>query len=576
MKKHGQTSIVFQILAYIFLIIALLVSVLTLCSMYFYQNIQENSMKAAQGSLKVYISNIENDLKNISEGLDEFSYSNLNNLLDLKNGSDLDRYLLSMKMKDLLNAKLLSNNQIDGFFIAYPKDGLLLSQFSSHIDGTEKIDLVQTLKERKTFSNNAVDSMWDILSVGQSYYFFRTYNISGIYIGALVRTSTVMSPVGSGQIDQDEYFLTMPDGRIIYRATHGNVPAGTNSLPNLTSPATVGKYTIITDRFSLCDIRISVAETTKNQLLGLDLGQSLILVVMVLLLVMIPLFIRYLFRSVIKPLRKLVGANRQLESGNLDFRLPPDSASSEFGELSKSFNSMATQIKNLKISSYEEKIERQKVELKFLQSQIRPHFFLNAISTISSMSLQGKNEEINRYIDVLSNHFRYLFRGGLTRVPLGNELRNADNYIRMQQIKYPDNIFYRIDADEGCSNVPVPHLVLETFVENIFKHAFTYGKMISVFIRAEHTESAGGQFVRVTINDDGCGFPPAFLQTGRLEEEPGRHIGIANIRKTLSLFYGRDDLLSLSNNETGGAQVTLLFPCAEAGEGGCANETSDC
>jgi two-component system, sensor histidine kinase YesM len=145
-------------------------------------------------------------------------------------------------------------------------------------------------------------------------------------------------------------------------------------------------------------------------------------------------------------------------------------------------------------------------------------------------------------------------------VPLKEELSHADNYIKMQQIKYPDNIYYMIDSDPQFDNVLLPHLIFETFVENIFKYAFIYGKLLSVFIKTQAYNFESESFVQITIEDNGCGFPPDYLKNFQYQKRDGSHIGIQNIQKTLSLFYGRDDLLQLSNNETGGAMVKILIP----------------
>ena len=48
------------------------------------------------------------------------------------------------------------------------------------------------------------------------------------------------------------------------------------------------------------------------------------------------------------------------------------------------------------------------------------------------------------------------------------------------------------------------------------------------------------------------------------------HLGLSNVRYTLSLTYHRDDLLGLSNRPQGGARVELWIPDEED-----SHETSD-
>lgn len=573
MFKSNKTSLVIKILSFVALIIAFLITILILNNLYFYKIMQRNTYTTCQNSLLVSISNIESNLKNITTGLDEFAYTNLDQITNLQYQSELDRYLSSKKVNELLLAKILNDSKIDCLFVSKPDSDLFLSQFGNRIESAEKFDIIQKLKNTNTFENNAMNADWYILTLNQSNYFIHTYNLSGTYMGALVKVNTLMEPVDLSTNNQYIYFLTSQTGKIIYSTDSSSVFSKTDILPNNKSMTNFNNYTIITDHFNLSNIKISVAEKNKNIFSGMDMTQWLILLASLALLVIIPFFVNYLFKVIIRPLNQLIRATQKIEKGDLQYQLPIKCRSIEFFLVFTSFNSMVLQIKNLKISSYEEKIERQKNELKFLQTQINPHFFLNAISTISSLSLQGRNEDINKYISVLSNHFRYIFKGGLTEVPLKEELSHADNYIQMQQIKYPDNIYFMIDSDPQFDNIMLPHLIIETFIENIFKNAFTYQKFLSIFIKLDACNLDDKEFVQITIEDNGCGFPESYLKDFECRKSTESHIGIQNIRRTLSLFYGRDDLLHLSNNRSGGATVKILIPLKKEKE--IENETAN-
>ena len=63
------------------------------------------------------------------------------------------------------------------------------------------------------------------------------------------------------------------------------------------------------------------------------------------------------------------------------------------------------------------------MELRSIKLQIRPHFFLNALTTISSLSRQKKFSEINNYITSLSKNIRYMFRAGFHTVSVKEEVK---------------------------------------------------------------------------------------------------------------------------------------------------------
>lgn len=50
--------------------------------------------------------------------------------------------------------------------------------------------------------------------------------------------------------------------------------------------------------------------------------------------------------------------------------------------MNKTFERMTHEIRKLKIDVYEEKLKHQRAELRNLQLQINPHFFLNSLNII--------------------------------------------------------------------------------------------------------------------------------------------------------------------------------------------------
>ena len=67
---------------------------------------------------------------------------------------------------------------------------------------------------------------------------------------------------------------------------------------------------------------------------------------------------------------------------------------------------MMNVIVNLRIRAYDEKIQLMDTQMKYFQMQLKPHFFLNALTTIYSMSYQKRNEDIRTYIDALTKQVR--------------------------------------------------------------------------------------------------------------------------------------------------------------------------
>lgn len=566
-QRNVGKSLVFKASIRIMLIVIILLAVLILSYIYSMRVLTNNMLSSTQNTAVIYINNIENSLNSITKELNEISLKNLDKITGYKKLGDLDRYLASVQLREIFVIKLVNNENIDGLFVLQPDEGIFLSQFSSRITSDERMDLSSYLDSRNYYSNNSSDNAWNILRLDQTNYLIKKYMVSGIAVGALIKIDTLMSFIQKSSVNNDTiYMITDSKGNILSASNRSAYFKDLTAIPN-SKPFERNfrsGYFVITSDISLFRGKLSCIIEGKNVFYGMEFIQWVIIVLGIASIFIIPYVLYYLFRGIIKPIRELVAATKEIEAGNWNFRLPRHNTPLEFITLNNSFESMVKEIKSLKINTYEEKIERQKAELKYLQMQIKPHFYLNAITTISSLTYQNKNEEIRTFIDLLSKHMRYMFKEGLAKVSIIEELEHARNYISMQEIKYPNNIFYMADIDPDLANCQLPQFLIQTFIENTFKHAFTIGTMLSIFIKVEKYTKENDLFVRIVIEDNGDGFPSEIINAVNDSDTDagtsGIKIGINNIKKTLSLLYKRNDLLKISNCDPKGARVEILIP----------------
>ena len=278
------------------------------------------------------------------------------------------------------------------------------------------------------------------------------------------------------------------------------------------------------------------------------------------------------YRYVVKPLRRLsdrlgkYSEDVKSLTGEDRQEIEVNAATSELYTLQSSARHLLDEVILARLKDYEHQLSAQEMELLMMRSQLRPHFYLNALTTIDAMTYQNRNEDIRRFLQALSVHVRYMLRTDESSITLGEELRHIEAYLDMQGIRYPNRIFQVIDVPEELESREIPHLLIYTIVENCFKYAL--GVEDTLFLAIQGEACAGG--FTVTVEDNGKGYPEeviALINSEVLPEmtkEEKAHIGLRNVRRTMELKYGGRGKLTLSNiggqDHQQGAVACLFFP----------------
>ncbi|GIP15954.1 hypothetical protein J40TS1_15960 [Paenibacillus montaniterrae] len=556
-------SIVFKFSLQVTLILVILITVLVMSNVYSLEVVRNNSLAHSQGTLAIHKSNVQHAFNSYERDLIDVFENNIDlasSLIDLDSNTS---YFRQVQLRNALQLKMSRNESSDGMFIKIGENDIVLEQYNSRIYSENKLILSDSIRSASFMTEDYDSNEWTSLNIKGEYYLVKIISFSGIRFGTIVKADTLLALIHKSDTDSNQYAISNEQGVVIAASEQQKSDVGI-ALDELVSMKS-DQYFIVSEAVDQVGKLTNMVEK-KNVFWKLKSIQWMIISLAVISCVVVPVVLRNLARDIVKPVLELVKASKEIEKGQLEFRDPTRNYSIEFMKLFQSFRSMIREIKELKISSYEEQLERNRLELKYLQMQIRPHFYLNAISTITSLTYQHKNKEIRKMISHLSDHLRYMFNGVLTEIQIGEEIKHVENYIAMQDIRFPNQVFFMTEINEMARKEYIPQYMIQTFVENIFKHAIVYGEMMSIFIRVDmETHEDAASFVKITIEDNGCGFPQEVLlgQSEQQNQEMQHKVGIANIRKTLQLLYKRDDLLQLSNIENSGAKVELWIPCTE-------------
>jgi sensor histidine kinase YesM len=247
--------------------------------------------------------------------------------------------------------------------------------------------------------------------------------------------------------------------------------------------------------------------------------------------------------------------------------LPAHYKSSQIIELEQAnaqFKDLVDQIRNFKIAMYEQELEKRSIQLDFMKQQIKPHFFLNCLTSIYSMAQIQMYGEIEQMAMSTSKYFRYIFQGSEDFVPLEGEIEHVRIYLEIQKSRYRDAFIYEIVEDGLVRDMKIPPLVLQTFIENSIKYAISRTAEVQIRLTVQRRRMEDEDMTVIHISDTGPGFPAEVLeklvQGQPLDQSKGTQIGIMNTLKRLEYLYVKRATVSFSNPAEGGACITLCLP----------------
>ncbi|WP_410511467.1 histidine kinase [Paenibacillus sp. BR2-3] len=236
----------------------------------------------------------------------------------------------------------------------------------------------------------------------------------------------------------------------------------------------------------------------------------------------------------------------------------------ELEQANEQFKNLVEQIKKFKIDIYEQELEKQKIRLDYMKLQIKPHFFLNCLTSIYSMAQIQMYEEIEKMAMATSRYFRYIFQSGENFVRLDDEIEHVRIYLDIQKSRYQNGFSYQIQQSEDTASTVIPPLVLQTFIENSIKYAVSRTQELQIVLAVFKRKQEEEEMIVMRITDTGPGFPPDILEKlmngTTLEQTGGSRIGIMNTLQRLELLYGQKSKVVFSNGEDGGACVTITLP----------------
>ncbi len=189
-----------------------------------------------------------------------------------------------------------------------------------------------------------------------------------------------------------------------------------------------------------------------------------------------------------------------------------------------------------------------------LRAQINPHFLFNTFNSISEL-IHYAPERAEKALEKLAFIFRYTLKFSKdNHVSLRHELSLVESYLEIEKIRFGERVQILVDVEQKALDMETPAFVLQTIVENCFKHG------VSKVVRDGRVEVKAridGTRLVVEVYDNGPGVDLSRLRSGT---------GVKNVYNRLETLYGRGAELTY-HNLSPGTRVVLSLPAVQYQDG---------
>ena len=284
-------------------------------------------------------------------------------------------------------------------------------------------------------------------------------------------------------------------------------------------------------------------------------------------------------QSIIVPIMKLVNASKRMASNEYTVEDVEVENKDELGELVQTFNEMQYATRDY-INALEEKretldllhkeeleklaVEKQleSIKLDLLKSQVNPHFLFNTLNVISGMANLEDAPTTEKMIKALSSLFRYNLKTHDMEVPLSRELKVAEDYLYLQQMRFGNRITYEMECEVDKERALVPAFTFQPLIENAIIHGLSRkeeGGSIKIRVRMRRKK------LYIFIGDTGKGLKAEELSKlkenlkKQKEQEGHGGIGLGNIYRRVNAMYS-EGKVEIYSKENVGTVIIVVVP----------------
>ena len=287
-------------------------------------------------------------------------------------------------------------------------------------------------------------------------------------------------------------------------------------------------------------------------------------------------------RNMFGPLSNMAETAQLVGQGNFHVKMHDTDAQDELGTVTRAFNTMVENLDlymartKASMEKEQQMMEREllmenhlkEAQLKYLQSQINPHFLFNSLNAGAQLAMMEDAEQTGIFVEKMADFFRYNVKKGQEDATLGEELEAVDNYIYILNVRFAGDIHFSKDVDESLENVRMPSMILQPIVENAVNHGI---RDIEWEGKIHLTVTGDADYIRISVKDNGKGMTQEQIEgvlsgnrEHRNEEGDSTGIGMNNVISRLELYYEESGLMEINSEGKGkGTETVIYIPVQE-------------
>ena len=315
-------------------------------------------------------------------------------------------------------------------------------------------------------------------------------------------------------------------------------------------------------------------QTLQAALQYLEVISSIILVIVMIISLTVMIMMT---KDIVTPLTNLAHTAKLVGQGNFHVKVPFIRSGDELGIVTRTFNqmvdSLADYVNKIKESAEKEQEMKEReflmenhlkeAQLRYLQSQINPHFLFNSLNAGVQLAMMEDAEKTSVFMEKMADFFRYNVKKGSEDATIREEVETVENYIYILNVRFAGDIHYESHLEEEAMDFSIPSMTLQPLVENAVTHGIRnidWQGRISLSVKNDNDR------IEICIKDNGKGIGEEKLKrilngAGIGEESESTGIGINNVVSRLELYYNKKELFKLvSDGENQGTSVILRIP----------------